>query len=83
MGLTSKERVIGILKREDIDRPPCFSGMGSVSVHAVEGIEWNEVHKNADLMANLARASQKECGMDSVVVPFDLNIEGEALGGEV
>jgi len=83
MELTPKERVIGILKGEDIDRPPCFSGMGSVSVHAMEGIEWNEVHKDAEKMANLARASQKECWMDSVVVPFDLNVEGEALGGEV
>ena len=81
--LTSRERVIGSLKGEDVDRPPCFSGMGSVSIDALKGTEWNAALKDAEIMANLARASQNECGMDSVVVPFDLNIEGEALGGKV
>ena len=81
--LTSRERIIGSLSGSTIDRPPCFSGMGSVSIHALTGIEWREVHKDAEKMANLARSSQNECGIESVVVPFDLNVEAQALGGEV
>ena len=81
--LTSRERVIGSLKWEDIDRPPCFSGMGSVSIYVLKGADWSEVHRNVEKMANLAKSSQSECRMDSVVVPFDLNVEAQALGGEV
>jgi [methyl-Co(III) methanol-specific corrinoid protein]:coenzyme M methyltransferase len=80
---TPRKRVIDSLRGEDIDRPPCFSGMGSVSIYALTHIEWSGVHKDAEKMANLARASQNESGMESIVVPFDLNVEAEALGGEV
>jgi [methyl-Co(III) methanol-specific corrinoid protein]:coenzyme M methyltransferase len=83
--MTSKERVLGLLNGEKIDRTPCFSGMGNVTVEGMKkhNIRFADVHKSAEDMAALAASTYKLFGFECAVVPFDLCIEAEALGSEI
>lgn len=82
MALTSKERVLKQLKGEEVDRVPCYSGMGNVTVPGLEqlGYKFAKVHSDAEMMANLAATSYKLYGYECAVVPFDFCVEAEALG---
>jgi [methyl-Co(III) methanol-specific corrinoid protein]:coenzyme M methyltransferase len=80
--LTGKERVLKMFKKEPIDRMPCFSGQGAVTVQAIEemGTEFSKIHKDAKLMAEAALRSARMWGMDGLVVPFDMAAVAEAMG---
>ena len=82
MTLTPKERILKQLAGEEIDRIPCYSGMGNVTVTGLEqlGYKFPLVHSNAEMMANLAATSHKIFGYECAVVPFDFCVEAEALG---
>jgi [methyl-Co(III) methanol-specific corrinoid protein]:coenzyme M methyltransferase len=77
-----KERIERFFKREPIDVMPCFSGMGMVTVHAIEqmGIRFAEVHTSAERMALSATTSAELFGFDAVVIPYDMCTVPEALG---
>jgi [methyl-Co(III) methanol-specific corrinoid protein]:coenzyme M methyltransferase len=79
---SSKKRVLGLLNGEKVDRVPCFSGMGNITVPGLEkyGAAFQEVHKNAEQMANAASSSYDLYGYETAVVPFDLGVEAEAFG---
>lgn len=81
-GLTPRERVIRLLKGEKILPRPAFSGMGSITLAAVEqyGYKFAELHTDAQKMARAAASSYRLAGLESVVVPFDLCVEAEILG---
>lgn len=83
--MNSKERVLKTIQGEKVDRVPCFSGMGNVTVHGMEerGILFAESHRDAQKMAVLAASTYKLFGFECAVVPFDLGIEAEALGCEM
>ncbi len=83
--ITSRERVLNLLKGDRGDRIPCFSGMGNVTTEGMKkyGIKFAEVHKNARDMAALAASTYKLFGFESAVVPFDLGVEAQALGCEL
>jgi [methyl-Co(III) methanol-specific corrinoid protein]:coenzyme M methyltransferase len=83
--LNSRERVLKLLKGENIDRIPVFSGMGNITIHGLEqyGYGFPEVHVDAQKMANAAASTYKLFGFECAVVPFDLGIEAEALGCKV
>lgn len=83
--MNSKDRVIKTILGEKVDRPPCFSGMGNVTVHGLnkEEIRFAEAHVDADKMAAAAASTYKLFGLECAVVPFDLGIEAEALGCEM
>ncbi len=51
--LTSKERVLGLFKREPIDTMPCFSGQGMVTLPAIHslGIRFPQIHLTGEDMA--------------------------------
>ena len=85
MDLTAKERVLSLLRKEKIDRIPCFSGMGNVTVEGMKrhNISFSKAHRNAKLMAILAASTYKIFNFESAVAPFDLCVEAEALGCEV
>jgi len=74
-----------VLKGEEVDRVPCFSGMGNVTVEGMKkhNIRFAEVHGNARDMATLAASTYKLFGYECAVAPFDLCIEAEALGSEI
>ncbi len=80
--MTSKERVKKFLKREPVDTMPVFSGMGMVTIQAINnmGIRFAEVHGSGDYLARSASLSSDLFGFDSVVVPYDMCTVPEAMG---
>jgi len=85
VNLSSRERVLRLFRREEIDRVPVFSGMGNVTVHGLEKYGWNfpEIHTDARKMASMAASTYQLSGFECAVVPFDLGVEAETLGAEV
>jgi [methyl-Co(III) methanol-specific corrinoid protein]:coenzyme M methyltransferase len=83
--LSSKERVLKLLNGERIDRVPCFSGMGNVTLEGLNkyGIKFSDAHQDSTKMALSAASSYELYGYESAVVPFDLGMEAEALGCEI
>lgn len=80
--MTSRERVLGLLQGEPIDRMPCFSGQGMVTLPAIEsiGVAFPQIHVSAENMANAAKAAMERYGFDAVVIPYDMCTIPEALG---
>ncbi len=80
--MNPKERVQKFFRREPVDTMPLFSGMGTVTVQAIEalGYQFAKVHTDAEMMANLALKSAEMYGYDGVVVPYDMCTVPEALG---
>ncbi len=80
--MTSRERVLGLFQREPIDRMPCFSGQGMVTLPAIEsiGIEFPQIHVSAENMANAAKETVERYGFDAAIVPYDMCTIPEALG---
>ncbi len=83
--LNSRERVLKLFSKEKPDYIPIFSGMGNVTVHGLEKYGWKfpEIHTDARKMANMAASTYQLFGFESVVVPFDMGVEAEALGSKV
>jgi [methyl-Co(III) methanol-specific corrinoid protein]:coenzyme M methyltransferase len=80
--LTGKERILKMFNKEPIDRMPCFSGQGAVTVQAIEKMntQFAKIHNDADLMAGAALTSARMWGLEAVVVPFDMATVAEAMG---
>jgi [methyl-Co(III) methanol-specific corrinoid protein]:coenzyme M methyltransferase len=83
--LSSRERVLRLLRKEKVDRVPVFSGMGNVTVHGLEQYGWHfpEIHVDSRKMAATAASTFQLFGFECAVVPFDLGVEAEALGCQV
>ena len=84
-GLTPKERVMRLLRKEPIDTMPFFSGMGMVVMPGIEkaGLNFASVHTDAERMAMSAIWSAKLMGFDCVVIPYDMTMESEAMGNKI
>jgi [methyl-Co(III) methanol-specific corrinoid protein]:coenzyme M methyltransferase len=80
--LTGKERVLKMFRREPIDRMPCFSGQGTVTVQAIEkmGTNFAKIHADPALMAGAALTSARMWGLDGLVIPYDMATVAEAMG---
>ena len=80
--LTSKQRVLGFLNGDEVDRPPIFSGMGNVIQPVLDkyGVVFSKAHRDSELMAKAAAGMYRQYGFECAVVPFDLGVEAEALG---
>jgi len=80
--MTAKERIVKFFNKEPIDRMPCFSGMGMVTVQAIErmGIRFPRVHTSAEHLARSAMLSAEIYGFDAVIIPYDMCTVAEALG---
>ncbi len=83
--LTPKERVMRLFKKEPVDTMPFFSGMGMVVMPAIRklGYKFPKVHSNAEMLARSAVESSKMFGFDSVVVPYDMTCESQAVGNAI
>ncbi len=83
--MTPKERVLKLFNGEEIDRVPCFSGMGNVTAEGMKslGYKFAAVHLDAKMMAESAASTYKLFGFECGVVPFDLCVEAEALGCQI
>jgi [methyl-Co(III) methanol-specific corrinoid protein]:coenzyme M methyltransferase len=80
--MTPRERVQKFFRREPVDTMPVFSGMGLVTIQAINqmGIRFAQVHGSADYLARSAMTSADIFGFDSVVVPYDMCTMAEAMG---
>lgn len=87
-GLTQKERLLSVLRREPVDRPPfiCPGGMMNMAVTDVMdavGDGWPEAHTDAARMARLTAGMHELAGVENLGSPFCMTIEAEALGATV
>lgn len=80
--MTSKERVTAFFKKEPVDVMPVFSGMGMVTVQAIEdlGYKFAKVHTDGEMMAASAMRTAELFGFDAVITPYDMCAIPEALG---
>lgn len=80
--MTPKMRVKDFFDREKVDQMPCFSGMGTITVQAIEKMKarFAKIHTSAELMAGGAITTAEMFGFDGVVVPYDMCTVPEALG---
>ncbi len=80
--MTLKERLLKALRMETIDRPPAAVPTQCAIVDVMErsGYRWPQAQKKARDMAGLAWACHEIGGIESVRVPFDINVEAEAMG---
>ncbi|MBA4392275.1 MAG: methyltransferase [Desulfobacca sp.] len=83
--LTPRERVMRTFHREPIDTLSFFSGMGMVVMPAIKklGYRFPQVHKDAEKLARSAIESSRMFGFDSVVIPYDMCMESEAIGNTI
>ncbi len=79
---TPRERILALFQGERVDPIPVFSGMGNVTLHGLTPHKWRfaDIHVDATKMATCAASTYQLFGFESVVVPFDMGIEAEALG---
>ena len=83
--MNSRERVLTLFAGGEVDRPPCFSGMGNVTTEGLKSLnqKFAATHLDAKMMAAAAASTHKLFGFECAVAPFDLCIEAEALGCEI
>jgi len=79
------ERLLRVLSRQQVDRPPVTGLMTAVTVEMMDrvGIEWPDAHHDPSAMAGLAAAAHETCGLESMKLPFDMTVEAGALGAEI
>ena len=83
--LSSKQRVLGLLNGEKVDRPACYSGTGTVWGAALEhyGYNFADTHHDPEKMANLATFPFETAGFECALIPFDICVEAELMGCEI
>ena len=83
--LSPRERVERTFARQPIDTMAFFSGMGMVVMPAIKklGYQFPKVHKDAEKLARSAIESSRMFGFDSVVIPYDMCMESEAIGNAI
>ncbi len=86
--LNEKERLIRVLHKQTVDRPPCICPGGMMNMITTElmqecNVLWPDAHTDAVKMAELASASYKLGCFENIGVPFCMTIEAEELGSQV
>ena len=86
--LTPKERLLRVLRREPVDRPPVICTGGMMNAAIVEVMERTghtlpRAHFDDGLMAALAEDVTDATGFENLGVPFCMTVEAELLGSEV
>jgi MtaA/CmuA family methyltransferase len=82
--MNPKQRLIGVLLREQMDRAPCVCPMqtGTLELMKVSGAFWPEAHEHPRAMCALSLAAHRVAGLESVRVPFEVSVEASAFGAE-
>ena len=86
--LTEKERLLTVLERKAVDRPPAICPGGMMNAAVVEimkktGHTLPEAHFDGKLMAELAFDVQKETGFENFGLPFCMTVEAEVWGSDI
>ncbi len=85
---TEKERLLAVLNKQPVDRPPviCPGGMMNAAIVGVmknSGYVLPAAHADAALMAALAYNVHKLTGFENFGLPFCMTVEAEVLGSEI
>lgn len=85
ISLTPKERLFATLDRQPVDRIPIVQPLQTGTVELMKSCDayWPQAHCDPELMAALAYEAYRVGGFESVRVPFDINVEAEAMGAEL
>jgi len=84
--LSPMERVTRFFNREPVDVMPFFTGMGMVLAPAIKKLGYNfpSIHReSAEKLAWAGIESARMFNLDSIVIPFDMCWESEALGNKI
>jgi [methyl-Co(III) methanol-specific corrinoid protein]:coenzyme M methyltransferase len=86
--LSPKERLLRVLRKEPVDRPPviCTGGMMNAAIVEIMQQTGNTLpaaHFDAQQMAVLAQDIQSFTGFENIGVPFCMTIEAELLGSQI
>lgn len=86
--LSPKERLIRVLQKKPVDRPPvvCVGGMMNaaiVDIMNTTGHTLPAAHFDSGLMSALAQDVQQHTGFENFGVPFCMTVEAEILGSEI
>ena len=81
---TPKERLLRVLRKETVDRPPvvCTGGMMNaaiVDIMRATGHTLPEAHFDPQRMADLAQDIHTHTGFENIGVPFCMTVEAELL----
>jgi [methyl-Co(III) methanol-specific corrinoid protein]:coenzyme M methyltransferase len=85
MAMSGLERVMRTFKREPVDTMPFFTGMGMVLLPAIKklGYKFAQIHTDAEKIAKSGVESARMFNLDSVVIPYDMTWESEAMGNKI
>ena len=86
--LDRRTRLLRVLARRPVDRPPVICTGGSMTatpeeVVAASGFSLPAAHRDARAMAGLALAAARITGFESVGVPLCVTVEVEAFGAAI
>ncbi|MBI5444982.1 MAG: methylcobamide--CoM methyltransferase [Deltaproteobacteria bacterium] len=86
--MTPKERLLRVLRKEPVDRPPVICTGGMMNAAIVEVMERTghtlpEAHFDDGLMAALAGEVTDATGFENLGLPFCMTVEAELLGSEI
>ena len=85
---TPKERLLRVLNKQEVERPPviCPGGMMNAAIVDVMekgGNELPEAHHTWEKMSALSDDVQQYTGFENFGVPFCMTVEAEVLGSEI
>ncbi len=80
--MNEKERLLEVLDRKAVDRPPCVSmtQTGTIDLMEASGAYWPEALSNSMEMTKLASSAHDILGLEAIRVPFDICIEASSFG---
>ena len=85
---TPKQRLLRVLKKEGVERPPviCPGGMMNAAIVDImkkTGHTLPQGHHSSDLMSELAYDVYQNTGFENFGIPFCMTVEAEVLGSEI
>lgn len=88
MSASPKERILRVLNKKSVDRPPvvCPGGMMNAAIVDVmheTGHTLPSAHHDDALMAELADDVHRYTGFENFGIPFCMTVEAEVLGSEI
>lgn len=83
--MNPREAILSLFQGNRASSPPAFSGLIHLTAEGLqsEGLVFHEVHKDARKMAKASASTFKLSNLPSAVVPLDMYVEAEALGGTI
>lgn len=86
--LSPKERLLRVLEKKEVDRPPVICPGGMMNSAVVEimnntGHRLPEAHHDDKLMSGLSNDVHQQTGFENFGIPFCMTVEAEVLGSSV